>query len=185
MRARKVLTLALAAALLLPAAALISADAPTVDFSLQKGVVAGGGQHSAGEGYELDATAGQPAAGRTAEDTVELVLHAGFWSACLADAPVPPAVSMTRAGSDVVLDWTAPPEDVAYYLWVSEDPTLAPDDAAGVTPVLTDLTTYTDPAAAGSLINHFYLLRGLNDCGAASGDANRTGEFTFGLTPGT
>lgn len=186
MRASQTTSRLLALALLLLTAALAHADpaAPDAGFALQKAVVGAGGVHSSGGDYTLDATAGQPAAGRTAEDASEQVLHAGFWTACLAAAPVPPEVAILRNGSDVDLSWPAPPEDAAYQVWVLDGPYLAPDDS-GVTPVVTDLTSFTDPGAAGSLVNHFYVLRGLNPCGEASDNSGRTGEFTFGLTPGS
>jgi hypothetical protein len=196
MHARKFLGLIVATALILLAALTCAASGfgtgagPDSGYTLQKAVVGAGGSHSAGESgagvvFSLDATGGQPAAGRAAGEGAEPVLHVGFWSACEAVAPAPPEVSVLLAGSDIELDWLSVPEDAAYKVWVSEEPYLAPDDATDITPVLTDLTVFTDPGAAASLTNHFYVLRGLNVCGAASGNSGRTGEFTFGLTPGS
>jgi hypothetical protein len=54
-----------------------------------------------------------------------------------------------------------------------------------VTPLITASTIYTDTGAAASLVTDFYVVRGLNACAAASANSGRTGEFTFGLTPGS
>ena len=197
MCARKLSVCVLAAALLLLAATLTSAspaagpDAPDAGFTIQKDVVGAGGPHSYGEAsdlvFELDGTAGQPAAGRTANDSTGLALQAGFWSACAAEMPAPPEPVAQLAGvanADVQLDWPAETTDAAYQVWVSDAPYFSPDEPGGAAALITDLLTFTDPAAAANLANHFYVLRGLNTCGAASTDSQRLGEFTFGLTPG-
>ena len=93
-----------------------------------------------------------------------------------------PVVTVTRSGADVVLAWDADSNSVRYQVFISTDPYF---DPAAVTPVVTTAATYTDTGAAGSLVNHFYIVRGLNACGAASANSARKGEFTFGLTPGS
>ena len=92
-----------------------------------------------------------------------------------------PAVTVTRDDDDVVLAWDADPASARYQVWVSTDPYFDPD---GVAPsVVTPDLGYTDAGAAASLVNHFYVVRGVNACGAASASSERKGEFTFGLTP--
>lgn len=52
---------------------------PDDDFTLERAVIGAGGLHATGAGFELDATAGQPAAGPATGPGVELM--AGFWGA--------------------------------------------------------------------------------------------------------
>ena len=86
---RKTIPPALAAWVLLIAAllgggALAQAGAgimPDADFTLERAVVGAGGLHATGAGFELDATAGQPAAGPATG--ADLGLMAGFWGAPL------------------------------------------------------------------------------------------------------
>ncbi len=81
-----------------------------------------------------------------------------------------------------MLIWDVDPNSVRYQVFISTDPYF---DPAAVTPVVTTGATYTDTGAAASLENHFYIVRGLNTCGAPSASSARKGEFTFGLTPGS
>jgi hypothetical protein len=74
--------LGLAFAFLLVAAALLYAgadSAPDDTFTMERAVVGAGGSHSTGAGFDLDATAGQPAAGLALGPDVGLM--AGFWGA--------------------------------------------------------------------------------------------------------
>jgi hypothetical protein len=91
MSARKLTALALVPALLFLAVALGLPGAlaqagagttPDADFTLERAVVGAGGLHATGASFELDATAGQPAAGSATG--VNLGIVAGFWG-------VPPA----------------------------------------------------------------------------------------------
>ena len=88
MSARKFTVLTLLPALLFLAVALGLPEAlaqagagilPEVDFTLERAVIGAGGLHATGAGFELDATAGQPAAGPATGPGVELM--AGFWGA--------------------------------------------------------------------------------------------------------
>ena len=94
-----------------------------------------------------------------------------------------PTVNVVVDGDDVMLAWGADPHSAAYQLWVETAPYFDADAEAPAT--TTTSTTYPDTGAAASLENHFYVVHGVNACGAASADSIRTGEFTFGLTPGT
>lgn len=186
--ARQTLLAAPAACLLLLAAlvggaAPVRADegaAPDVVFTLERAVVGAGGPHATGAGYALDATGGQPAAGLVTG--TNLTLQAGFWSACVAAPAVMPVVTASRRGSDIVLTWPADPNSASYQVWVSTDPYFNPNAVAPT--VVSPTTTFTDTGAAASLVNHYYIVRGLNACGAASANSARVGEFTFGLAPG-
>ena len=147
-------------------------------------VIAGGGAPSIGGDVTFNDTVGQPVIG-PATGGDDIALNAGYWARCVAVAAVMPVVTVTRSVvdvADVVLTWDADSANVQYQVWVSTDPYLDPD---GVTPTtVTAAATYTDPGAAGSTENHFYVVRGLNACGAASANSKRKGEFTFSLTPG-
>ncbi len=146
-------------------------------------VISGGGGPSSGPGVTLNDTLGQPVIGPAA-GSGSLGLSAGYWVACTAAAAVMPVVTVTRGGADVVLTWPANPANARYQVWISTDPTFDPDDPGGVTPIVTTDVTYRDIGAAASLENHFYIVRGLNACGAPSPSSARKGEFTFELTPG-
>jgi hypothetical protein len=82
MAARRLALLVILGALLTAAVARTHAgDGATPDdvLTLQRAVVGAGGLHAAGAGFELDATAGQPAAGPAFSPDAGLT--AGFWGA--------------------------------------------------------------------------------------------------------
>lgn len=160
--------------------ALANGGSPSVDWWV---IAGGGGSSSDGGDVALNDTLGQPVIGASS-DGGDVALRVGYWANCVAAPAVAPDVSVTRDGVNVVLTWTADPANAQYQVWVSTDPYFDPDDSGGVAPVVMAGTSYTDTGAAASLENHFYVVRGLNACAAASTNSNRTGEFTFGLTPG-
>lgn len=153
-----------------------SADSgPTVDWW----VIANGGGPTTGGNVTVNDTLGQPIIGTAGGSAA---LSAGYWVTCRAAAAVAPAVSVAVSGADVVLTWGGNAANAKYQVWISENPYFDPANPGSVTPVIQTATTFTDGGAAGSLTNHFYVVRGVNGCGAASGNSNRMGEFTFGLT---
>lgn len=162
------------------AAAVVQAQSggPAINWA----VIAAGGAPSSGGNVSLNDTLGQPVIGLAGGGNVGLA--AGYWVGCAAAAAGAPVITVTRNGDDVVLTWPAVPADAQYQVWVSTNPYLDPDQPGGVTPVITAGTSYIDTGAAASLVNHFYVVRGLNACGAASANSRRTGKFTYGLTPG-
>lgn len=179
MNLRKLLSLAtVACAVTLLGAEVALAQGPAVDWW----VIAGGGAPSSGTGVTLNDTVGQPIIG-TASRGGDVALNAGYWVNCSAAAAVMPVVTVARDGNDVLLSWDVNPANAQYQVWVSTDPYFDPD-AAPPTTVTAD-AFYRDIGAAASLVNHFYIVRGLNACGAASASSARKGEFTFGLTPGS
>ena len=165
---------------LAPAVGIVHAlgGAPAVPWA----VIAGGGAPSSGTGVTLNDTLGQPVVGPVGGGNVSLA--AGYWVNCSAAAAVAPAVTAARSSTDVVLTWSANSADAQYQVWISTNPYFDPDQPGGVTPVITAGTTYTDTGAAANQPNHFYVVRGMNACGAASTNSGRTGKVTFGLTPG-
>jgi uncharacterized lipoprotein YddW (UPF0748 family) len=100
------------------------------------------------------------------------------------DAP-PAAVTdlaSTKAGSDILLTWSAvtsdtlgQPETVEeYVIYRDTDPSVVPSDSIGATAG----TDYTDPGAAGSTVtNYFYVVRAVNEAQAKSKASNLVGEF--------
>lgn len=146
-------------------------------------VIAAGGAPSSGTGISLNDTMGQPVVG-SVTGSGDVALNTGYWDACVAAAAVAPVVTAARSGADVVLTWSAVPADAQYQVWISTDPYFDPDHPGGVVPEIVTGTTYPDTGAAASLVNHFYVVRGLNVCGAASTNSDRRGKFTFALTPG-
>ena len=151
---------------------------PAVDWW----VLAGGGP-SSGTGVTLNDTLGQPIIG-AATGSGDIALNAGYRAACIAAAAVMPVVTVALDDpnvADVVLSWGTNPANAQYQVWVASDPYFDPDS---VTPILWPASPYRHTGAAADLENHFYVVRGLTPCAAASGNSGRTGEFTFGLTPG-
>lgn len=177
-RLRTILT-ALALLLLVVSGVSAQGSGPAVDWW----AIAGGGAPSTATGVTLNDTLGQPVVGPASGGTAGLT--DGYWSACVAAAAAVPDLGAARDDGDVVLAWDADPANSQYQVWLATDAYLDPDNPGGVTPIVTADTTYTDDGAADSLENHFYVLRGLNACGAASANSERKGEFTFELTPGS
>jgi hypothetical protein len=157
---------------------LAQGGGPTVDWW----VIAGGGAPSSGGNVTLNDTLGQPFVGAAGGGSVSL--RDGYWPRCVAAPAVAPVVAIARSGADAALTWESLIPNTQYQIWVSTNPYFDPDNPGGVTPVITASTTYTDTGAAASLVNHCYVVRGLNACAAASTNSGRTGEFTFGLTAG-
>ena len=182
MIAHKSLSVIIACAVVLIGAGgvLAQGDDPAVNWW----VVAGAGGTSTGGSVTVSDTLGQPIIG-PASGSGNLGLSAGYWVTCVAAPAVAPAVTVARSGSNVILSWTADPANARYQVWVTTDPYFDPDRPGGVLPIVTAATSYTDTGAAASLENHFYVVRGLNACGAASANSARVGEFTFGLAPGS
>lgn len=177
MNALKQLSL-IAAVLALGGAGLVLAEGggPAVEWW----VIAGGGGPASGTGVTLNDTVGQPVTGISSAEGASLA--AGYWVVCTAAAAVMPVVTVTRDGDDAVLSWDADPANARYQVWVATSPYFDPDAVAPTE--VTPNASYPDPGAAASLENHFYIVRGLNACGAASTSSGRVGEFTLGLTPG-
>lgn len=152
---------------------------PAVDWW----VISGGGAPSNGTGVTLNDTLGQPIIG-PGSGSGDITLNAGYRAACITAAAVMPVVTVALDDpnvANVVLSWGTNPANAQYQVWVSTDPYFDPDS---VTPILWPASPYRHTGAAADLENHFYVVRGLNPCAAASGNSGRTGEFTFGLTPG-
>jgi hypothetical protein len=152
---------------------------PAVGWS----VFANGGAPSSAGAIKLNLTLGQGITGSSSSGSAGLI--AGYWVACIAAPAVAPTVGVAKSGVDVALNWAANAANAQYQVWVSEHPYFDPAHPGEVTPSITTGTSYTDQGAATSLTNHYYLVRGLNGCGAASGNSNRTGASAFGLTKGT
>jgi hypothetical protein len=157
----------------------LAASGPAVDWWVISG---GGAPSSSGGNVTLNDTLGQPVIGPSGSGSA--ALNAGYWVGCAAAPAGVPIVSVAREGADVVLSWDANLVNSQYQVWISTDPYFDPEHPGGVAPILWPASPYRDTGAAASRVNHFYVVRGLNPCGAASGSSVRKGEFTFGLTPG-
>jgi hypothetical protein len=102
---------------------------------------------------------------------------------------LPPIAPQVVIGLDAVgnaaLEWTHfPANSSGHEVWWSASPYFAPGDAGSqktTLPAPTDAFTHTGIAGQ----NSYYLVRGLNGAGQTSGPSNRTGRFTFALTPGS
>ncbi len=91
--------------------------------------------------------------------------------------------AITTDGTDVTLAWTPATQFVRYEVLYSTDFYFQPEDA-GVTVATTTSGSWTHAGAAADATNNYaYLLRGVDSNGDKSSVFNRTGEFTFSLTP--
>ncbi|RUA16012.1 MAG: hypothetical protein DSY55_05000 [Clostridia bacterium] len=96
-------------------------------------------------------------------------------------------VAIDTNGNDVTLSWTPASAFEQYEVLYSADPYFQPTDA-GVTSVTTSSDHWTHYGVASDAAhNYFYLMRGIYSIFAntKSNVFNRTGEFTFALTPGS
>ena len=92
--------------------------------------------------------------------------------------------AITTDGTDVTLTWTPATRFVQYEILYSTDFYFQPEDA-GVTVETATSGSWTHAGAAADAANNYaYLLRGVDSNGNKSTVFNRTGEFTFSLTPG-
>lgn len=102
---------------------------------------------------------------------------------------VTPAVNIELTGAindDVLLSWVDEPANSGgYAVYRSQTPLFTPDAAALFATLPPGSTSTTDNGAAGSANeNYYYIVRGLNSCGAASAYTQRLGVFDFGIVPG-
>jgi len=105
-------------------------------------------------------------------------------------APITPtAVSLAITGTDnldLLLSWTDDPANSGgYEVYGGTEPYFAPDAATLVASLPAGSTSYTDAGRAGGTDNYFYVVRGVNGCGIASGDSARVGLFHVPLVPGS
>ena len=113
------------------------------------------------------------------------------WTVGAATCPtaVTPTASIELTGAnnvDVLLNWD---DDAAnsggYAVYRSQTPYFTPDAATLHTTLAAGSTSTVDNGAAGSAsVNYFYIVRGLNSCGAASAYTQQLGAFDFGIVPG-
>lgn len=114
------------------------------------------------------------------------------WTVGAATCPtaVTPAVTIELTGAnndDVLLDWV---DDAAnsggYAVYRSQTPFFTPDATTSYATLPPSSTSTIDSGAVGSASeNYFYIVRGLNSCGAASDYTQRLGAFDFGIVPGS
>ena len=88
------------------------------------------------------------------------------------------------SGADITLTWTPAVEFASYEILYSVDFYFQPDDP-NVTAETSTTGSWTHAGAAADVTHNYgYLLRGVYGDGSKTGVFNRTGEFSFGLTPG-
>ncbi len=105
--------------------------------------------------------------------------------------PQAPVVTISRSGSNAVLNWAAVTLDTgggatvvtSYQVFRSTSPYFAPDVNTLWATVLTPGFTDTGVVGNVGLVNYYYVVRAMN-AGGPSVNSNRVGVFNFGLTPG-
>jgi streptogramin lyase len=103
----------------------------------------------------------------------------------LARLALAPDVSITQyQTTNVRLEWPPLAGAESYQVWRSALPYFQPGDASSPTPVQeSNATSYVHNGAFTSLTNYYYVVRSVTG-GQPSANSNRTGKFTFSLTPG-
>jgi hypothetical protein len=93
--------------------------------------------------------------------------------------------------SIVALEWTAVTDVTQYEVWVAQnepyfDPTgLACDNPAPFRCSPAPAPAYQSADLGNAAVNHTYIVRSTNACGAVSGNSASVAEFEFELTPGS
>jgi hypothetical protein len=100
-------------------------------------------------------------------------------------APVAPApVAASLNSPNTRLNWTHLPANAGgYQVWWSADPYFTPGAGPNNASVPAPSTTFSQTETPG--VNYYYVVRGVNNVNAPSGNSNRTGKFIFDLTPGS
>ena len=101
---------------------------------------------------------------------------------CVAGVAPDITTGLGGAGNtDVVLSWAdAPANAGGYEVFRSTAPYFTADAGSWYPDLPAGATGTTDVGAAGSPANnHYYIVRGIGNCGTPSGNARRVGEFDF------
>ena len=108
---------------------------------------------------------------------------------CTAAAtPTNTGIALSGVGNvDVALSWDDDPANTGgYEIHRGTSPYFVPDAGSLLATEPAGATAHTDAGAAGAANpNHYYVVRGLSNCGEPSAYEKRLGEFDFGLVPGS
>ncbi len=110
---------------------------------------------------------------------------------CAAPAVVTGVSIAAPDASTVALQWPAAANATQYEVWAAQnepyfDPTgLACDNPAPYSCTVTPTPTYQAANLGDTAVNHTYIVRAANACGAVSGNSAPVAEFEFELTPGS
>ncbi len=114
------------------------------------------------------------------------------WTVGAATCPtaVTPLVNIELTGAnndDVLLSWIDKPANSGgYAVYRNQTPYFTADTGTLHATLAAGSTSTVDNGAAGSAnANYFYIVRGLNNCGAASDYTQQVGAFDFGIVPGS
>lgn len=94
------------------------------------------------------------------------------------------------SGNNLVLKWTAAGADLYEVWWSTDQPFFSPGASCAASPGSCATTTVPGYTHVNALVGspppwYSYVLVGRNSCGAAAGSySNRSGVFSFGVTPG-
>jgi hypothetical protein len=97
-----------------------------------------------------------------------------------------PLVTIGRVNDDVALIWRHHSANTnGYEVWCSTtDPYFAPGASGAISVTVPLPGGYTHSGAMSSTDNYFYTVLGVNGVGEKSSPSNRTGKYSFDLTPG-
>jgi streptogramin lyase len=94
-----------------------------------------------------------------------------------------PALTITAAGANADLNWSAVSGAPQYEVWRGLSPYLAPNDGSSVLQSTETDTGWTDPGVLTNVDSHYYVVRAAGG-GLTSAGSNRVGEFSFALVKG-
>jgi hypothetical protein len=140
----------------------------------------GGGMFSSGGSYSLGGTIAQPDAGAALSGGTYTVVG-GFWQCFTPDAVTGVVITRLNA-ADAQLTWSGAG---VYDVWRNTTPHFDAGDPGSVQ--IGDDVTSPFPASGvlgNPAVNYYFIVLAQNVCGV-SGPSNRTGEFDFGLVPGS
>jgi hypothetical protein len=139
-------------------------------FSLERFVIAGGGDTSSGGGFTLSGTIGQPLTAESGGGGY--TLQSGFWPGAAACAA--PEATAAPSGSNVQFTWAGGGTFNVY--WAVDDPY-----SSGGAEVATNVSSgfsYPETLVGDTNDNAYYVL------GPSAGCGERLGEFDFPIIPG-
>jgi len=141
-------------------------------YTLERSVIAGGGDTSTGGGYTLSGTIGQPLTSESSGGGY--TLQSGFWPGIAAPCVAPDVTASLSSPTNIQLSWSG---GNTYNVYRAEnDPYFA--SGALISSNQSSPYIFAESSLGNASISAYYLLGPDAACG------DRLGEFEFVITPG-